>query len=117
MLDLNDMLFFAEVVDRGGFAAAGRSLGLPKSRLSRRIAELEARLGVRLLQRTTRKLSLTEAGQQFHRHCVAMREEAEAAEEAVALVHGEPRGTVRVTCPVTLAQTTVGPILPDFLLK
>jgi DNA-binding transcriptional LysR family regulator len=115
MRDLNDMMFFAEVVDRGGFAAAGRSLGLPKSRLSRRIAELEARLGVRLLQRTTRKLSLTEAGESFLRHCVAMREEAEAADEAVARVRSEPRGTVRVTCPVTLAQTTFGPILPRFL--
>jgi DNA-binding transcriptional LysR family regulator len=59
MQDLNDMLFFAEVVDRGGFAAAGRALNLPKSKLSRRVAGLEARLGVRLLQRTTRKLSLT----------------------------------------------------------
>lgn len=58
MRDLNDMWYFAEVVDKGGFAAASRSLGLPKSRLSRRVAELEARLGVRLLQRTTRKLSL-----------------------------------------------------------
>ena len=57
MQDLNDMLYFAEVVERGGFAAAGRSLGVPKSRLSRRVADLEARLGVRLLQRTTRKLS------------------------------------------------------------
>ena len=93
MQDLNDMLFFAEVVDRGSFAEAGRALNVPKSKLSRRVADLEARLGVRLLQRTTRKLSLTEAGQQFHRHCVAMREEAEAAEEAIALVHGEPRGT------------------------
>ena len=62
MQDLNDMLFFAEVVDRGGFAAAGRALNLPKSRLSRRVADLEAHLGVRLLQRTTRKLSLTQAG-------------------------------------------------------
>ncbi|WP_020656486.1 LysR family transcriptional regulator [Massilia niastensis] len=115
MQDLNDMVFFAEVVDRGGFAAAGRSLGVPKSRLSRRIGELEARLGVRLLQRTTRKLSLTEAGEIYHRHCVAMREEAEAADEAVARVRGEPRGTVRVTCPVNLAQTTLGPILPRFI--
>src|SRR5215204_5209709 len=98
MQDLNDMLYFAEVVDRGGFAAAGRSLGVPKSKLSRRVAELEARLGVRLLQRTTRKLSLTEAGELFHRHCVAMREEAEAASEAVAMVREEPRGTIRVTC-------------------
>ena len=109
------MLFFAEVVDRGGFAAAGRSLGVPKSRLSRRIADLEARLGVRLLQRTTRKLSLTEAGELYHRHCVAMREQAEAADEAVARVLDEPRGTVRVSCPVTLAQTTIGPLLPRFL--
>lgn len=115
MQDLNDMAFFAEVVDRGGFAAAGRSLGVPKSKLSRRISELEARLGVRLLQRTTRKLSLTEAGEIYHRHCVAMREEAEAADEAVALVQSEPRGTVRVTCPVNLAQITLGPIVPRFI--
>ena len=115
MQDLNDMLYFAEVVDRGGFAAAGRALGLPKSRLSRRIAELEGRLGVRLLQRTTRKLSLTEAGERFHRHCVAVREEAEAAAEAVALVQSEPHGTIRVTCPVTLAQSTIGHLIPEFL--
>jgi DNA-binding transcriptional LysR family regulator len=115
MQDLNDLLFFAEVVDRGGFAAAGRALNLPKSRLSRRVAELEARLGVRLLQRTTRKLSLTQAGEIYHRHCVAMREQAEAADEAVAQVQTEPRGIVRITCPVTLAQTMVGPVLPRFL--
>jgi DNA-binding transcriptional LysR family regulator len=115
MQDLNDMLFFAEVVDRGGFAAAGRALHIPKSKLSRRVAELEERLGVRLLHRTTRKLSLTPAGEVYHRHCVAMREQAEAADEAVAQVRTEPRGTVRVTCPVTLAQSTIGPLLPRFL--
>jgi DNA-binding transcriptional LysR family regulator len=115
MQDLNDMSYFAEVVDRGGFAAAGRSLGLPKSKLSRRVAELETRLGVRLLQRTTRKLSLTAAGEIFHRHCVAVREEAEAASEAVAVARKEPRGTIRVGCPVTLAQTTIGPLIPLFL--
>ena len=117
MEDLNDMFYFAEVVDRGGFAAAARALGLPKSRLSRRIAELEARLGVRLLHRTTRKLSLTEAGERCHRHCVGMREQAQAAVDAVAQVRGEPRGTLRVACPVTLAQTTLGPILPLFLAR
>lgn len=115
MQDLNDLLFFAEVVDRGGFAAAGRALNVPKSRLSRRVAELEERLGVRLLHRTTRKLSLTPAGEIYHRHCVAMREQAQAADEAVAHVQEEPRGTIRVTCPVTLAQTTFGPLLPRFL--
>lgn len=117
MQDLNDMLYFAEVVDRGSFAAAGRALNLPKSRLSRRIAELEGRLGVRLLQRTTRKLSLTEAGDRFHRHCVAVREEAEAAAEDVALVRSEPHGTIRVTCPVTLAQSTIGHLIPLFLAR
>ena len=89
MQDLNDMLYFAEVVDKGGFAAAGRALGIPKSRLSRRVAELESRLGVRLMQRTTRKLSLTEAGERYHRHCAAMRDEAQAASDAVAQVQGD----------------------------
>lgn len=117
MRDLNDMWYFAEVVDKGGFAAASRSLGLPKSRLSRRVAELETRLGVRLLQRTTRKLSLTAVGEMFHRHCVAMREEALAAEQAVDQSRTEPRGTIRIACPVTLAQSTVGELLPQFLLK
>lgn len=117
MQDLNDMRYFAEVVNRGGFAAAGRALGLPKSRLSRRVANLEAQLGVRLLQRTTRKLSLTTAGELYHRHCVAMCDEADAAAEAIAQVQSEPRGVVRVTCPVTLAQTVVGPILPAFLAR
>ena len=105
MQDLNDMLYFAEVVERGGFAAAGRALGIPKSRLSRRVSELEAQLGVRLLQRTTRKLSLTDVGEAFLRHCQAVRESALAARDTVAQVQTEPRGTIRVSCPVTLAQT------------
>lgn len=116
MQDLNDMLFFAEVVDRGGFAAAGRALGVPKSRLSRRVAGLEQRLGVRLLHRSTRKLSLTEIGALVLRHCQAMRSEATAAVEAVQRVAAAPRGTVRVSCPVTLAQSVVGERLPAFLL-
>lgn len=115
MKNVDDMVFFAEVVEHGGFAAASRSLGVPKSKLSRRIGELEARLGARLMHRTTRKISLTEAGEIYMRHCVAIREEAEAAEEAVAHVQSEPRGTVRVSCPVTLAQITLGPLLPRFL--
>lgn len=117
MHDTNDMLFFAEVVERGGFAAAGRSLGMPKSTLSRRVAELEARLGVRLLQRTTRKLSLTEVGEVYLRHCLAVREAAEAAAHAVEQVHSQPRGTLRVACPVTLAQSTLGPIMGLYLAR
>jgi DNA-binding transcriptional LysR family regulator len=117
MQDLNDMLYFAEVAERGGFAAAGRALGLPKSRLSRRVAELEARLGVRLLQRTTRKLSLTEVGEIYLRHCSAMRDEALAAAEAVVHLQVEPRGTLRITCPVTLAQSTLGYLIPRYLAQ
>lgn len=117
MQDMNDMLYFAEVVERGGFAAAGRHLGIPKSKLSRRVAELETRLGVRLLQRTTRKLSLTEVGEVYLRHCTAMRDAADAAAEAVEQAQTEPRGTIRVACPVTLAQSTIGPIMGAFLAR
>jgi DNA-binding transcriptional LysR family regulator len=117
MQDLNDMVFFAEVAERGGFAAASRALGIPKSRLSRRVAELEAQLGVQLMQRSTRRLSLTPAGEIYLRHCAAMRDAAQAAAEAVAQVQTEPRGTVRLSCPVTLAQSALGPLLPVFMQR
>ena len=117
MQDLNDMVYFAEVVDQGGFAAAGRSLGIPKSRLSRRVAELEAQLGARLLQRTTRRVALTDAGDAFYRHCAAMRESARAAQDAVAALQVAPRGLVRLSCPVTLAQSVLGDALPAFLQR
>ncbi|AYC32901.1 LysR family transcriptional regulator [Pseudomonas cavernae] len=113
MQDLNELYYFAKVVEAGGFAAAGRQLGVPKSRLSRRIAELEERLGVRLLQRTTRKLALTDVGERYLRHCQAMLLEAEQAEETVATLRSEPRGRLRVSCPVGFSQLT--PIVTDFL--
>lgn len=117
MQDLNDMVLFAEVAERGGFAAAGRALGVPKSRLSRRVAELEGRLGVQLLQRSTRSLSLTPAGALYLRHCAGLRDAAQAAAEAVAQVQTAPRGLVRISCPVTLAHSSVGPLLPTFLAR
>ncbi|WP_152223925.1 LysR substrate-binding domain-containing protein [Pseudomonas sp. SCB32] len=115
MQDLNDLYYFAKVVESGGFAAAGRLLGLPKSRLSRRVAELEARLNVRLLQRTTRKLALTDLGERYYRHCQAMLVEAEMADEVAAQLSAEPRGRVRLTCPVALAETSLNEMLPGFL--
>ncbi|WP_243042455.1 LysR substrate-binding domain-containing protein [Dyella sedimenti] len=115
--DLNDLYFFAAVVEHGGFSSAGRALGIPKSRLSKRIAQLEERLGVRLLQRTTRRFVVTEVGERFYAHCRAVLEEARAAQEAVEELRSEPRGMVRVSCPVSLVQTVVGHILPDFLLQ
>ena len=117
MQDLNDMLYFTEIVAQGGFAAAGRSLNMPKSKLSRRLAGLEERLGVRLLQRTTRKLKLTEIGETYYRHCLGLREQADAAAEAVALVRTAPRGTIRIACPITLAQSTLSTVLPLFMAK
>lgn len=117
MYDLNDMVLFTEVVQRGGFSAAARHLGMPPSRVSRRLSRLEAEVGVRLLQRTTRSLSLTPAGEVFLRHCQAMRDEAEAAYSAVAQVQQEPRGLLRISCPVTLAHTVLSTVFAQFLIR
>ncbi|WP_267225852.1 LysR substrate-binding domain-containing protein [Dyella silvae] len=113
--DLNDLYFFASVVEHGGFSSAGRALGIPKSRLSKRIAQLEERLGVRLLQRTTRRFVVTEVGERFYGHCRAVLEEARAAQEAVEEVRSEPRGVVRVSCPISIVQSVVSHVLPEFL--
>ncbi len=113
--DLNDLYFFAAVVEHGGFSAAGRALGVPKSRLSKRVAQLEERLGVRLLQRTTRRFVVTEVGERFYAHCRAVLEEAQAAQDAVDELRAEPRGVVRLSCPVSLSQTVLAWLVPDFL--
>ncbi|MGH8112601.1 MAG: LysR substrate-binding domain-containing protein [Rhodanobacteraceae bacterium] len=113
--DLNDLYFFAAVVEQGGFSAASRAINVPKSRLSKRVSQLEQRLGVRLLQRTTRRFVVTEAGERFHRHCVAVLAEARAATEDVATLRGEPHGQVRMSCPVSIAQSVLAPVLPRFL--
>jgi len=115
--DLNDLYFFAAVVENGGFSAAGRALGVPKSRLSKRVAQLEDRLGVRLLQRTTRRFVVTEVGERFYGHCRAVLEEARAAQDAVDELRAEPRGVVRISCPVSLAQTVLAHVLPDFMVR
>lgn len=115
MQDLNDLYYYAQVVEHGGFAPAGRALGLPKSRLSRRIALLEERLGVRLLRRSTRHFSITDIGRTYYTHCKAMLVEAEAAQEAIDITRAEPRGIVRLTCPVALLDTRVGAMLASFM--
>ena len=117
MQDLNDLYYFAQVVEHRGFAPAGRALGVPKSKLSRRIALLEERLGVRLIQRSTRHFSVTEIGQTFYVHCKAMLVEAGAAEEAIALIRSEPHGVVRLACPVALLDTRAGPMLAAFMVE
>lgn len=115
MYDLNDLYYFAQVVKYHGFAPAGRELCIPKSKLSRRVAALEERLGVRLIQRSTRHFSVTESGALYYQHCKAMLVEAAAAQEVVDCMQAEPRGTVRVTCPIDLLQVLVGDMLVQFM--
>ena len=110
MRDFNDLQFFAAVVTHRGFSAAARALGLPKSRISRRVALLEERLGVRLLDRTTRGLGLTQVGQQVFEHARAAVIEAEAAEEAALRMQAEPRGLVRLSCPLGLQSAIAAPM-------
>ena len=117
MRDLNDLYYFVQVVDHGGFAPAGRALGVPKSKLSRRIAMLEDRLTTRLLQRSTRHFAVTEIGQRYYTHCKAMLVQAESADEVIAMTHAEPRGIVRMTCPVALLDGRVGDMIADFMLR
>lgn len=115
--DLNDLFYFVHVVEQQGFSPASRVLGVPKSKLSRRIALLEERLGVRLLQRSTRHFSVTEIGQTYYMHCKAMLVEAEAAQEAVDRTRAEPRGVVRITCPIALLHARVGVMLAEFMVE
>lgn len=115
--DLNDLYYFAQVVDHQGFAPAGRALGIPKSKLSRRVAVLEERLGVRLIQRSTRRFSVTDIGQRYYAHCKAMLVEADAAQDAIDLIRAEPQGTIRLSCPVALLHARVGAMLAEFMVE
>ncbi len=117
MQDLNDLYYFVQVVDHGGFAPAGRVTNIPKSKLSRRIALLVERLGVRLIQRSTRHFSIPDIGQSYYQHCKAMLVEAEAAQDTVDAVRAEPRGWVKLSCPIALLHTHVGDMLARFMMK
>jgi DNA-binding transcriptional LysR family regulator len=113
--DLNDYRYFAVVAHSGGFSAASRLLGLPKSRLSRRVSGLEARLGVRLLQRSTRRLALTEVGRQVLTHCEALLREAEIAACVATSRQAEPSGLLRVSTPATLLDDEIEGVFEAFL--
>src|SRR3954454_3735631 len=112
MLQLNDLHFFVQAADAGGFAAAGRRLGCPKSTVSKRVAELEAKLGVRLIHRTSRNFVLSEVGQDFYLHARAAMIEAEAAETVVHRRLAEPRGAVSITASIPTAQFYLSELLP-----
>src|SRR3546814_19476906 len=101
MQDLNDLYYFAMVVDHGGFAAAERALGIPKSRLSRRIIQLESEMGVRLLQRSTRRFAVTDVGTNVYPNTHTMLAESQAARHSVDRLLHTPRRRDNVTAPVS----------------
>src|SRR6201987_2155052 len=115
MLDLNDFYYFVQVVDRGGVTAAGRTLRIPKSTLSHRILQLETNLGVRLLNRTSRRFGMTDAGGEFYRHAPTMLRHAELAETAMRHRVRDPAGIVRCPAAIATMQFAMRDIVADFL--
>lgn len=111
----NSMLWFACIVDLGSFGQASERLGIPSSTLSRKLRELERNLGIRLLERTTRRMHLTEAGAVFYQHCVAMRREVEDAQLAVGQLQSTPSGVLKVASLYTFGSQYLAPLLGGFL--
>ncbi|MEO0425088.1 MAG: LysR substrate-binding domain-containing protein [Pseudomonadota bacterium] len=116
-MDLNDYYYFVHVVEKGGFAPAGRALGLPKSRLSRHVQQLEDRLGVRLIQRTSRRFVVTDMGEAFYRRARAALDEVEAAEALIEQRAGVLSGKVRLSCSVGMAQFALLQPLSRFMAE
>jgi DNA-binding transcriptional LysR family regulator len=112
--DLNDTLVFVKVVEHGSFISAANALRLPKTTVSRRVQDLETRLGAQLLHRTTRKLGLTEAGSVYYEHCQRIARELDEAESAVGQLQGGPRGWLRMTAPYSIGITWIAPLLGEF---
>lgn len=115
--DLDDFYCFAQVVEHVGFSAAERATDIPKSKLSRRVFNLEERLGVRLIQRSSRHFAVTDIGMNIYRHAQVMLSAAQAAHDLVDHLSTEPRGTIKVSLPVSIAQNELAKILPNFLKK
>ena len=112
--DLNDTLVFVKVIEQGSFIAAAKSLGLPKTTVSRKVQELETRLGAQLLHRTTRRLGLTEAGNIYYEHCQRIAHELAEAESAVGQLQGGPRGWLRFTVSYSIGIAWISPLLGQF---
>jgi DNA-binding transcriptional LysR family regulator len=111
--NLDDMILFAEVAECSSFTKAGARLGIPKSTVSQRVSQLESRLGLRLLNRSTRNVGLTSSGQAYLQHCLRVRSEALAAELAMTHLRDEPVGSLRITCP----EVTASYFMPEFLTQ
>lgn len=115
LTDLDDFYCFALVVEHAGFSAAERATDIPKSKLSRRVYNLEENLGVRLIQRSSRHFAVTDIGMNIYRHAQVMMNAAQSAHELVDHLSEQPRGVIKVSLPVTIAQNEIAKILPLFL--
>lgn len=112
-----EMAVFAKVVEEGSFSSAARSLKLTPSAVSKQIARLEDRLGVRLLNRTTRRLSATEEGAAFYQRAARILSDIDEAEAAVTQLHAAPRGTLRINCGIAFGKHQITPLMPEFLAR
>lgn len=115
MTDLNELQIFVQVAQTQSFTAAAKRLGMPKSSVSRSLYRLEGRLGVRLVERTTRRVALTEEGQIYFERCERVLEEAEQADIEIGALQARPRGTLRVGAPGIFGRSVLGPALGQFL--
>ena len=115
--DMNDYAYFFHVVEQKGFAPAARALGIPKSRISRHIQQLESRLGTRLIQRTSRQFAVTDAGIDFFRHAKMVMKEVHAAEISIQQKSEELTGKIRISCSPGVAQFALETLVSDFLLQ
>lgn len=115
MIDLNDMVIFAKVAELQGISPAARALKMPKSKVSRRLVQLEESLGIRLLERSTRSVSVTEAGRLYWQYCQRVVEEADSALESVQQLSDAPRGHLRISTSVGIGHYLVAPYMADFL--
>ncbi|HEV2612989.1 MAG TPA: LysR family transcriptional regulator [Noviherbaspirillum sp.] len=114
---LEEMMTFAKVVETKSFSATAQALGTSKSLVSKQISSLESALGVRLLNRTTRRMSLTEIGAAYYEHCARIAQEIDAAAETVTQLQAEPRGVLRLTSPVIFASLHLAPAMQSFLKR
>jgi len=117
MNNLNDMVIFARVAETGVISEAARALDIPKSRVSRRVSELEKELNIRLIERGTKGVRLTEAGQLFYQHCRRIVEEARNASESLNRLTEIPRGRLKINASISLGQLLLVPRLPEFLQR
>jgi DNA-binding transcriptional LysR family regulator len=116
-MDLNEIAVFIKVVQTGSFSLAAKKLGMPNSTVSHKVSSLEKRLGITLIQRTTRKLNITPAGQAYFKRCLLGVEEISAAEQEIASIQGEPQGLLRITAPVELGSSVLPDLVSDYMQK